>query len=93
MIKKLASPTKDPHFDAISFINSAGDWSPDGDQFAFIVYADGDNEIAIVNVLSGKLEKTIHLRQVPAMTTLAWSPDGQRIAISGQHGGIGDLFV
>ena len=93
VIRQLASPTKDSRFDAISFINSAGTFSPNGDRFAFVAYADGDNEIEIVNVLSGKLEKTVHLKQVPAMTTLAWSPDGQRIAVSGQHGGIGDLFV
>src|SRR5213082_924816 len=45
VIKKLASPASDRHIDAISFVNSSGDWSPDGQHFAFIAYADGNNLI------------------------------------------------
>src|SRR5262249_30992412 len=41
IIKKLGGPQSDPHFDNISFINSSGAWSPDGKEFAFIVFANG----------------------------------------------------
>jgi hypothetical protein len=37
IIRRLSGPGGDSHFDAISFINSSGDWSPDGRRFAFIV--------------------------------------------------------
>jgi Tol biopolymer transport system component len=93
VIRQLASPAANSHFDAISFIYSSGSFSPDGKQFAFVSYASGDNELAIFDVASGHFKKQLHLKRVPAMTTLDWSPDGKHIAIAGQHGGIGDLFV
>jgi len=30
IVRKLASPTSDSHFDTISSLNSSGAWSPDG---------------------------------------------------------------
>ena len=93
LIKKLGGPESDPHFQAISFINSSGDWSPDAKKFAFIVYADGDNEIAILDTQSSKVERRIKLPGIGALSHVSWSPDGRTLAISGQHGGIGDLFL
>ncbi|HVX37946.1 MAG TPA: hypothetical protein VHB25_00135, partial [Gemmatimonadaceae bacterium] len=93
IIKKLASPASDPHFDALSSINSAGDFSPDGKQFAFIVYADGDNEIAILNTQSANIERRIKLPGIGAVTSVAWSPDGRTLAFSGLAGGISDLYL
>ena len=44
--------TRDPHFDALSFISASGSWSPDGRKLAFVSFAEGDNEIAIFDVNS-----------------------------------------
>ncbi|HEY2856474.1 MAG TPA: hypothetical protein VGJ18_26765 [Gemmatimonadaceae bacterium] len=93
LIKKLGGPSSDPHFDAISFINSSGDWSPDASKFAFIVFANGNNEIAIMDTRSTRVDRRIKLSGVGAMSHVSWSPDGRTLAISGQHGGIGDLFL
>jgi Tol biopolymer transport system component len=93
LIKKLGGPESDPHFDAISFVNSSGDWSPDASKFAFIVYASGNNEIAILNTRNSAVERRIKLPGIGAINHVAWSPDGRTLAISGQHGGIGDLFL
>ena len=93
IIKRLGGPQSDPHFDDISFINSSGGWSPDGSRFAFIVYADGDNEIAIMNTRSTDVEQRIKLGDVGAISHVSWSPDGRTLAIAGQKGGVGDLFL
>jgi Tol biopolymer transport system component len=90
--KKLVSANSDPHFDALRFIDSAGDWSPDGTQFVFAVFADGDNELAIVDVESGDIERKISLDGIGAITSPAWSPDGQFIAFSGLTGGVSDIY-
>jgi Tol biopolymer transport system component len=93
VIKKLASSQSDRHIDAISFINSSGDWSPDGSKFAFVAYADGDNEIAVLDVHSSDIERRISLGDVGAVSSVAWSPDGKTLLIAGQKGGAGDLFL
>jgi Tol biopolymer transport system component len=93
IIKKLGGPASDPHFDAISFINSAGDWSPSGDKFAFIVYAEGNNEIAILDTKSTNVERRIKLPKIGSVSHVSWSPDGRTLAFSGQQGGMSDLYL
>ena len=93
IIKKLGGQESDPHFDAISFVNSAGDWSPDNGKFAFIVYADGNEEIAILDTKSTSVERRIKLPGIGAVSSVSWSPDGRTLAFSGQAGGISDLYL
>ncbi len=92
-IRKLQATNSNPHFDNIRFINSAGSWSPDGKQFAFVTFVQGDNEISIWNLDSGAIEDRIRVGGVSALMNPAWSPDGQSIAFSGIDGGISDLYV
>jgi len=93
VVRKLAGPASDAHFDAISFMNSAGSWSPDGRRFAFVAIAEGDNQLAILDVASGRVERRIGVPGVGAISGPAWSPDGRSIAFSGMAGGISDLYV
>jgi len=93
IIKKLSSSTRDAHFDAIRFINSAGTWSPDGRRFAFVAFAKGDNELAVWNVETGRVEQRVAVEGVTALAQPAWSPDGTQIALSGMDGGISDLYL
>ena len=93
IVTELTSPDRDEHFDALSFIQSAGSWSPDGQKFAFIVFAGGDNQIAIVDIASRDIERRFSVEGVGAVQTVAWSPDGSRIAFSGMAGGLSDLYV
>lgn len=93
VVKKLSSVGSDPHFDALSFIASAGTWSPDGRKLAFVVQAEGDNEIDIFDEQSGKIERRLRARGVGAISDPAWSPDGRQLAFSGNSGGIVDLYL
>jgi hypothetical protein len=93
VIKKLAGPTSDSHFDAISFINTSGAWSPDSKKFAFVAQAEGNHEIALLDVTSGNIERRVRVPGVGSVTHIAWSPNGQTIAFSGMAGGISDLYL
>ena len=93
VIKSLKSPSADAHMDALRFINSAGSWSPDGKKLAFVSFAEGDNQISIMDVDDRSVERNITVAGVNAMTNLAWSPDGESIAFTGLNGGISDLYV
>lgn len=93
IVKRLTSPNRNEHFDAISFINSSGAWSPDGTQFAFIVFKDGNNEISILDVASGGTERKIAFDDIGAIHHVAWSPDGRSIAFSGMAGGKSNLYL
>jgi hypothetical protein len=93
VVKKLKETNRNPHFDSIRFISTAGSWSPDGKQFAFITFVDGDNEIALLDWNSGSIERRVVVEGVSAIMNVAWSPDGKYIAFSGMDGGISDLYL
>jgi hypothetical protein len=93
VIRRLAGPTSSSHIDAISFISSSGDWSPDANQFAFIVFAQGDHEIAILDARSGRITRRVKLPAIGAVNNVAWSPDGRTLALSGMKGGISDIYT
>ncbi|NIR46886.1 BamA/TamA family outer membrane protein [candidate division KSB1 bacterium] len=93
VLKKLVSSSTDSHFDALRFTETAGSWSPDGELFAFAVFKDGDNAIAILDVDSRDVKKTIKVTEVDALNNLAWSPDGRKLVFSGSAGGISDLYL
>jgi len=92
-IRKLRATNRNPEFDNIRFINSAGSWSPDGKKFVFVTFAQGDNELSIWDLDSGSVERRVRVSGVSALSNPAWSPNGREIAFSGIDGGISDLYV
>ena len=91
--RKLVTADSDPHFDALRFLDSAGTWSPDGQRFAFVVAARGDNQIAVVNVRTRDIERRYQVDEVGAIWNPNWSPDGRSLVFAGSSGGISDLYL
>jgi hypothetical protein len=92
VIRKLVSSDRDPHFESLRFIESAGAWSPDSRHLAFITFSKGDNFLSIVDVDSRGTDH-IKIPGLEAINNVAWSPDGQTIALAGQTTGVSDLFL
>lgn len=93
ILGKLASAASTPHFDALRFIDSAGDWSPDGKRFAFTVVAKGNNQIAILDVASRTIVERLRIPEVGSISNPAFSPDGRHLVFSGTDDGITDLYT
>ena len=93
VLTQLQSVGSDPHFDALRFIESAGAWSPDGERFAYVVFAGGDNEIAILDVNRRDVIRRITVEGIGAIKDPSWSPDGSRVVFAGVKGGITDLYT
>ena len=93
VIAKLEEVGTDPHTDALRFIESAGTWSPDGTRFAYVVFAGGDNEIAILDVSRRDVVRRIKVSNLGAIKDPSWSPDGSQIAFAGVKGGQTDLYL
>ncbi len=91
-IRKVASTTRDGHLDAFNFIESAGTWSPDSKQFAFVAFKKGQNALIIKDVTNGKTVEEVFLPNVPAFINPSWSPDGKEIVVSGLVHGQIDLY-
>ncbi len=95
IIRQLSSAASDAHMDALRFLDSSGSWSPDGQLFAFVAIAEGDNQMVIVDVNNSDVERRIEVESsnIGSISNPAWSPDGQSIVFAGQSGGIADLFM
>ena len=80
------------YIDGIRYMDSSGSWSPDSRRLAFVVLAGGDNQLAIMDIQGGGLER-IEIEELGALQNPAWSPDGREIAFTGLRGGISDLYI
>ncbi len=92
ILKKLTSSTRDQRFEEISYINSAGAWSPDGKVFAIAVYDKGKNAIAFFSMDTRKMDRMVSVSNVDAIYQLSWSPDGRSLAFFGTKDGYGALY-
>ena len=92
-IRKLASKTTNAHLDELSFIESAGAWSPDSRKFASGVFSKGSVKLLIVDVNTGRTLDTRGMGEVGDLSNLAWSPNGDDISFSGLKNGQTDLYI
>ncbi len=93
ILNKLASTLKDGHIDDYNYYESAGTWSPKSKEFAFVGVSKGRNILIIKEALTGKTIEEIPIKDLPAFSSPAWSPDGNTIVVSGIVNGQTDLFA
>src|SRR5919106_6303409 len=92
-IRKLFSSTRDPEYESLQFINSAGGWDNAGRRFAFGGVARGRPVLTIIDAETGAVESEVPLPELGEIYNPTWSPGGQAIAFSALAGGVTDLFI
>jgi hypothetical protein len=68
-------------------------WAPVGDHLAYFVRTEKDESLIIQNVVSGKTERRLKLKDVNNPESPAFSPDGKSVAFSAIQNGTTDIFV
>lgn len=93
VIRKLGSRITNPDIDEFSFIESAGTFSPDGQNFAFSVFSKGKNKLMILNINTGRTSELITMGDIIEFTNITWAPDGDVVAFSGLKNGHSDIYT
>src|SRR5690606_18908454 len=79
IIRKLGSRTTNKDIDEFSFLESAGDFSPDGRRFAFSVFSEGKNKLMTLDVETGKTLSVEAMGDIVEFTNITFAPDGDQI--------------
>ncbi len=90
-IRRLVKST-DPSFEELRLLYSQSAFSPDGRFLAFTAQNEGGDVLYLMELRSRKVIRRYTLR-LEGITGPTWSPDGKRLAVSGNSGGITDLYV
>ncbi len=93
IVRRVTRSALDPHYASLEFINSAGAWAPDGEEFAFAAVQAGEPIISVMRAESGERVKDLRFPSLDAVFNPTWSPDGKEIAFVGNQGGLLDLWI
>ncbi len=90
--RKIVKTALDPHFESLQFLNSAGAWSPDGNQFVFGAVRKGQPTISIIDARGNQIREVL-FDELGEVINPTWSPDGRYVAFSAIVGGLADLYI
>ena len=91
-IKRLVKSTTNPDFEELRLLYSQSSFSPDGRFLAFTAQRQGKDVLYLLDVERRSTVRRIDL-PLEGVTSPGWSPDSRRLVVSGNNGGISDLYV
>lgn len=91
-IKTLIKGEDNVNFEELNILNPNLSWSPNGEKLALSTKSKGSDNLAIVDYQTGKV-RMVEFPKVDAIGSVAWSPDGDKIAFDGNIGPLQDIYV
>ncbi|MFW5943672.1 MAG: tolB protein precursor [Bacteroidota bacterium] len=95
IIKKLTSAVRQGDIDNYNYIESAGSFSPNGERYVLTTIAKGRNRLLIADIEGDNVDVAdeIDLKNIQAFDNPEWSPDGEKILLTGLVDGQSDLYT
>lgn len=91
-LKTLVKGEDNVNFEELNILNPNLSWSPNGDKIALSSKSEGDDNLAIVDYNTGEVEM-VEFPRLDAIGSVAWAPDGNKIAFDGNIGPYQDIYV
>ncbi|SHF58350.1 component of the Tol biopolymer transport system [Fodinibius roseus] len=91
-LKTLIKGEDNVNFEELNILNPNLSWSPQGDKIALSSKSKGNDNLAIVDYNTGKVQ-LIQFPRLDAIGSVAWAPDGNKIAFDGNIGPYQDIYV
>lgn len=68
-------------------------WSSTGDRVAYFARTEKSKSLVIQNIVTGKTEKRLLLKEVDGPESPAFSPDGERVTFAAMQSGLTDIYT
>jgi dipeptidyl aminopeptidase/acylaminoacyl peptidase len=91
-IKRLVKSTTNSDFEELRLLYSQSSFSPDGKLLAFTAQRQGKDVLYLLDVEKRETVGRVDL-PLEGVTSPGWSPDSRRLVLSGNDGGITDLYI
>lgn len=91
-IKRLVKSTTNPDFEELRLLYSQSSFSPDGKLLAFTAQRQGKDVLYLLDVEKRRTVRRIDL-PLEGVTSPGWSADSRQLVVSGNNGGITDLYI
>ncbi len=92
IIRRLVEGQTSPEFESLRILTPGISWNPEGTHIAVAVKSGPSDVIAVIDVVTGET-KRFSVSEVNQILTLAWSPDGDRIAFEGASESQSDIYI
>lgn len=92
IMNKVTSTIRDNDIDNLEFLESAGSWAPNGNDFVYVAYKKGKNILVVKDADRGKTTAQYEIKGVEAISNPVYHPNGRSIVMTGMKEGQTDLF-